>query len=157
MTLDEILKRGYTRETDLWRDKNGQWFDGDVPMKQPRLERAFSSWLNRAPDGRHCLENSIHWVYVRIEGPAFWVEGVRVLDDAIELRLTGDVIECLDVNTLRVDEGGVLHCSVRNGAEAKFRNHAALALSDFFEPSKDALFFKRGSTRVLIAGTEGTL
>lgn len=155
VTPEEMLKRGYTRETNLWRNDRGQWFDGETPLKQPRLERAFSSWLNRTSDGRHCLKNSIHWVYVRIEGPAFWVESTRALDGAIELSLTSGVTEVLDPHTLRVDSDGVLYCSVRNGAEAKFRNHAAVALSEFFEPKGDALFFTHGSTHVKIAGTEG--
>ena len=126
-----MLKRGYTRETDIRRDRGGRWFDGDVPIEHDNLARSFARWIDRAPDGRFCLQNDIHWVYATIEGAPYFVRSVGVHPDRIELHLSGDRVETLDPSTLRIGPDDALWCDVREGrVPARFDNHATTQLAD---------------------------
>ncbi len=125
-----LAARGLSRETALWRDAAGRWYDGEQPIEHPGLRRAFDRWLDRAPDGRPCLRNAIHWVYVRrIEGPYFFVRGVRFeADGRVTLRLSGEHEETLRPETLREARDGGLWCSVRGGLPARFDVESAQRL-----------------------------
>ena len=68
MATDAALPPGMSRETTIRRDVHGRWFHDGAPIEQANVERAFDTWVDRAPDGRYCLKNDIHWVYVAIEG-----------------------------------------------------------------------------------------
>ncbi len=108
-----LARMGYSRETRLRRDASGRWFDGDRPIEHPGLRHAFDGWIERAPDGRPCLRNTIHWVYVDIEGPYYFVRGVRFASDgSVQLMLSGEREARLRPETLREARDGGLWCSV---------------------------------------------
>ncbi len=108
-----LARMGYSRQTRLWRDAAGRWFDGEQPIEHVGLCRAFDGWVDRAPDGRPCLRNAIHWVYVRIEGPYYFVQGLRFEPDgAVRLLLSGGREAPLRPETLREAREGGLWCSV---------------------------------------------
>ncbi len=127
-----LAARGLSRETALGRDAAGRWYDGRQPIEHPGLQRAFDRWLDCAPDGRPCLRNDIHWVYVRrIEGPYFFVRGVRFEPDGrVTLQLSGDHEETLRPETLREARDGGLWCSVRGSLPARFDVESAQRLAE---------------------------
>ena len=125
---------GRSRETDIRRDAARRWWKGEERIDHPNLVRSFDGWIDRAEDGRFCLHNDINWAYFALEGPAYFVESVRVHDTGVTLLLSGDREEELVPETLRQDGEGALWCDVREGrCPARFENHASSALAGLLD------------------------
>ena len=126
------LLQGRTRETSIRRDARGRWHNGDDPIEHPSVARAFDGWVDRAEDGRYCLSNDINWAYVEIEGPPFFVREARLEPGGrVMLRLSGDLEEPLDPDSLRQDAEGSVYCDVKGGRlAARFDRYALAALVD---------------------------
>lgn len=135
-----MLQRGYTRETSIRRDRAGRWFDGDERITHENLVRSFEGWIDRAPDGRFCLQNDIHWVFVAIEGPPYFVRSVSLDEGGVTLHLSGERVEPLDPSTLRVGPEEALWCDVRDGrVPARFDNHATTQLAPLLVERGEAM------------------
>lgn len=137
LSPQELLARGFSRETTIRRDARGRWFsDGDL-ITHAKLAHAFDTWVDVAEDGRFCLKNSIHWVYVDLIGAPIFVRSLRVNARGIPLLLSDDREEELRLETLRADGHGLLYCTVRDGKMcAQFDTHAACQLSDLLEETE---------------------
>lgn len=124
----------WSRETRIRRDRHGVWFDGEEPIDQAAIARAFDAWIDVADDGRLCLRNSVNWAYVSVEGAPVFVRQARRDGDVILLQLSDGRTEALDPMTLAIDPEGALHCRVRAGALwARFDHAAAIALAEHIE------------------------
>lgn len=146
-----MKRRGFTRETTIRRDARGKWYQDGVALAHDGLSRSFDAWIERAPDGRFCLDNAINWAFVEIEGPPYSVRSASIADDRVTLQLSGDGVEELDPTTLRLGEDDALWCDVRGGrVPARFDNHAALALSEAFELEGDEARLVLGASRFAI-------
>jgi len=144
-----MLKRGYTRETSIRRDRAGRWFDGDERITHENLIRSFEGWIDRAPDGRFCLHNDIHWVYVAIEGAPYFIRSLSIDGDSVELQLSGGGSERLDPSTLRIGPDDSLWCDVLDGrVPARFDNHAATQLAPVLVERGDAMALRLGDAIV---------
>jgi hypothetical protein len=140
---------GRSRETQIRRDAGGRWYNGEDRIDHPNLVRSFDSWVDRAEDGRFCLRNAINWAYVEIEGAAYFVKDLTVVDDEIILRLSGGADEALDPDTLRQDGEGALWCIVREGrCPARFETHAATKLSQLIDEDDLGVYVEIGDQRV---------
>ncbi|MFT5353574.1 MAG: hypothetical protein ACI9KE_000773 [Polyangiales bacterium] len=129
MDAAEMLAKGFTRETTIVRDAKGRWFHDGEQLKHKGLCRSFDAWIDRAPDGRFCLQNNINWAFVEIEGPPYSVRAFALREDGPWLKLSGNIEERLDVDSLCIDPEGLLWCNVRGGrVPARFDNHAAVQL-----------------------------
>jgi hypothetical protein len=121
-----------SRETTITRDREGRWFHDGEPIAQQAIERAFDRWIDRAPDGRYILKNSVNWAYVRVDGAPIFVRSVSLEGEAVFLRLSDDRRERLVSSTLR--QGlldGALYCDVRAGTmSARFDRSAGFLLVD---------------------------
>ncbi len=149
MDAAEMLRRGFTRETAIRRDARGTWYDGDVPIDHAPLSRAFDRWIDRAPDGRLCLNNQINWAFVQIEGPPFFVRSVRWAGTEAWLTLSGDTEERLDPTTLRRGPEDGLWCDVREGrVPARFDDHATGRLAERLGEDDAGLYFEIDGSRV---------
>ena len=138
-----MLRRGFTRETEIRRDAAGRWFLGGEPITHPRLVRSFEGWIDRAEDGRYCLSNEINWAYVELTGPPYFVKSVHFVEQTCLLRLSGDREEPLNPQTLRMSDEGHLWCDVRQGrVPARFDSHAATQLAAHLEEKDERLFFQ---------------
>lgn len=145
----ELLRRGFTRETAVRRDRKGRWFDGDEPITHPRLVGKLDAWIDRAPDGRFCLSNDINWAFVEIEGAPYFVRGVRIADGEVLLRLSGGEEEILDPKTLRLDGHDALWCDVRGGrVPARFERTAMHQLAAVMEEDEEGPFFRIKASKV---------
>lgn len=144
------LLGGLTRETQIYRDARGRWFNEGQPLEHPNLVRSFEGWVDRAEDGRYCVSNDINWAYIQLDGPAYFVRAVRIGPQGrITLHLSGDREEVLDASTLRQDENGVLYCDVREGrVPARFDAHAMMQLEECLRQDDEGLFLQLGNRRV---------
>jgi len=142
----QLFLQGLTRETSIRRDSLGRWFyDGD-PLTHPNLVRAFNRWLDRAEDGRYCLRNDLHWVYVTLEGPPRFVHAVeRTAEGEFTMHLSDERTEQLQPATLRQDTAGALYCELQNGLWARFDNSAMAQLADDIDEDE-------GGPHILVSG-----
>ena len=144
-----MLRRGYTRETAIRRDRRGRWFKGEERSEHPGVARSFDGWIERAADGRWCLRNDINWAYVAIEGPPYFVRGVRLAPDALPvLLLSGDHEEPLDPETLRMDAADALWCDVRGGLPARFDPHAQQGLAELVDEDEQGVVLRLAGAAV---------
>lgn len=143
----EMLARGFTRETQIRRDRKGRWFDGDEAITHPRLVERLDAWIDRAPDGRFCLSNEINWAFVEIAGPPYFVRRVRLND--LMLHLSGGREEPLDASTLRLDAHDALWCDVRGGrVPARFDRNAIHQLATLMEEDEEGPFLRIKASKV---------
>lgn len=141
--------QGRTRETEIRRDARGRWFNGADRIEHPKLTRSFDGWIDRADDGRFCLSNSINWAYIEIEGPPYFVRDVEPSGDGFVLRLSGELRESLDPESLRQGPQGALWCTVKNGrCPARFDNHAVSKMSDWVREDDDGVYLVIESQKV---------
>ncbi|MDD9940003.1 MAG: hypothetical protein OXU20_02975 [Myxococcales bacterium] len=141
--------KGRTRETAIRRDALGHWYDGPDPLTHPRLVESFDGWIRRAEDGRYCLSNDINWAYISLEGPPFFVRGVTLAPQGVQLRLSGGGTEWLDPQTLRQGPDGALYCSILAGElTARFDNSAAAGLESLLGEDEKGVYIALGGARV---------
>jgi hypothetical protein len=145
---------GQTRETNIRRDAQGRWFDGDVLLEHAKLVRAFDRWLGRAEDGRYCLLNDINWAYVSIDGPPLFVRAVtfdaKEPDSLPWLTLSDDRTERLNAQTLRQGrDDDALYCDAREGQlPARFDRHAQQQLEPVLREDDAGVYLALGKERV---------
>lgn len=136
---------GRSRETTLWRDRAGQWFDGEQRIRHRGVARAFDRWLERAPDGRYRLRNAVNWAYVRIEGSPYFVRQLKAHADALWLTLSDGSKERLDPQRLSHREATWFFAEVKQGsAEAQFDRHCAQRLADYLRLEGEAVLLDLG-------------
>ncbi len=149
MDEEELARRGWSRDTQLRRDADGRWYDGEVLVEHPGVRRAFDAWIDRAPDGGWCLRNALHWVRVELEGPPVFVTSARLDGDSAWLALSDGREERLDPDSLHLDAEGHLACEVRGGRlPARFRPAALAAVSDALISEGETLVWVAGGRRV---------
>lgn len=147
MDPSELLQ-GRTRETSIYRDAQGRWFQDGEPLEHENLVRSFEGWIERAEDGRYCLKNDINWAYFTLEGAPYFVRHARVDADRVVMELSGGLSEVLDVTTLRQGPDGALYCSVRGDLPARFDRHVLTQLEDHVGEDEQGPFLLVSSQRV---------
>jgi hypothetical protein len=145
-----LALRGFSRETTLFRDAEGNWFHDGQPLEHANLVRAFDRWIERAPDGRYCVKNDINWAYIRIEGPPFFVRSVSLdASGSPQLLLSNDRCEPLRPDTLRAGRDGALYCDVGAGdMVARFDRHAAMQLEPLIAEDAQGIYVQLAGQRV---------
>lgn len=146
--MDEKLPFGLSRETTIVRTADGRWFHDGEPLENPKLSRAFDTWIERAEDGRFCLKNDINWAYFKLEGAPFFVRAVQVSDGRAELLLSNDKWVTLDPRTLREGPDSALYCQAYPDMCARFDSHAAVQLGELLDEDDQGPFFRVGEERV---------
>ncbi len=139
----------WSRETKIVLDAQGCWYEDGVLVENPQVARAFNRWIARAPDGRYCLQNSVNWAYVEVQGAPVFVESIRVVEGTVELQLSDESVETLRSPSLRQDAQGALYCDVRGGdLPAKFRRRAMFELEPLLDEDADGVFLTIGGDKV---------
>lgn len=139
---------GLSRETTIRRTADGKWFQGDEPIDNPKLARAFDRWISKAEDGRYCLKNDINWAYFTLEGPPYFVRSAQPEGDAVTLALSNDESTTLDFATLREGPDGALYCDAYPGMAARFDTHASVQLSELVAEDEQGPYLRCGKERV---------
>lgn len=147
MDPSEFLQ-GRTRETSIYRDAEGRWFQDGEPLEHENLVRSFEGWIERAEDGRYCLKNDINWAYFTLEGAPYFVRRARVEADGVVMELSGGLSEVLDATTLRQGPDGALYCSVRGDLAARFDRHVLTQLEDHVGEDDEGPFLSLNGRKV---------
>lgn len=147
----ELAARGFSRETKIRRDAKGRWFEDDVLVEHAGMHKAFDSWVSRAPDGRLCLQNSIHWVYVEIEGPPVFVRSLRITENGVHLRLSTGREERLVIESLYLTQQGEMFCLVHQETlEARFDSAPLAMLADLLQETDEGYTLQIGREFVTV-------
>lgn len=131
---------GRSRESTLALDRHGRWSHDGEPVEHPGLLAALPRWVTRHPDdGRPILANGYDWCYFAVEATPFFIETIEPIPGGagLALVLSDGTREPLDLETLRLDDDGVLRCGVKGRtAEARFGRLAQLALEPWLVDSE---------------------
>jgi uncharacterized protein len=121
-------------------DKEGIWFYGDDEIFRKEIILLFYDNLKQDHSGRYVIELGHEKCYVEVEDAPFIVKSVSRdktadgNDEAIHLHLSDGKNEPLEPNTLRIGNGNVLYCSVRNRRfAARFSRAAYYQIVNFVE------------------------
>lgn len=138
---------GASSEVDIRRDAEGRWYHEGVLVEHEGVARSFDAWVDRHENGRYVLRNEVNWAFVEIEGPPMFVRRVQVQPEALQLELSGGLVEALKPETLRRDREGRLYCQVRGGRlTAAFGRQAMFDLSPVLEGDEQAVRVRVGTT-----------
>ncbi|MEW5742302.1 MAG: DUF1285 domain-containing protein [Myxococcota bacterium] len=150
-----IPKKWHTREdSGLKLDKHLTWFhDGEV-IDHPNIVEAFNRGVRVTDDGRTQLHFGGDWCFIEVEDCAFGVVAVDVSEGSrLSVRLSDRTAEWLDVDSLALDDEGVVTVKVKGGkAKARFSRNAQAQLAEFLVREGDRLTLvvegKRWPTRL---------
>jgi hypothetical protein len=127
---------GLSRDTDITLTADGRFLVAGVPFQHEGLARTFAGWIDRGPDGRYVLRNSLHWVRLDVQGAPLHARRALVTEDArgdaqrATLLLTsGDEVP-LRPETLVEGPDGALFARARDGTwPVRLSPEAALDLA----------------------------
>jgi len=119
-------------------DKDGVWYYNGAEMFRKEIVNLFYENLRRDDSGRYIIEMANDCCYIEVEDVPFVVKTVlrshNGESDRIELLLNNSDLDLLDPNSLRVGDGNVLYCSVKNGAfEARFSRASYYQIAEYAE------------------------
>jgi hypothetical protein len=126
---------GASRESRLRLDREGQFWDGDEKIEQPRFRDALNAWISRHPDdGRYLLTNGYDWTYFTVDDAPFFVGAVHDQGGQPYLVLTEGTEQKMRATGLKQGEDGALYTPVEvRGVmfEARFTRTAQAQLAPF--------------------------
>lgn len=133
---------GRSRESTIRLDENGHFWHDGARVEHLGMQKAFASWIALHPeDGRFILTNGWDWTYFTVDDVPFFVKGLHIDGDTVQLRLSDDSREELDPTSLSVADNDAVYVRVKQGRfDARFTPEAQtglgplLAESDAGEP-----------------------
>ncbi len=126
--------------SDIKIDKEGIWYYCGQHMFRKDILCLFFENLHLDDCGKHFIELNGEICYVDVEDTAFVVNAVyrtRTQDeghDRIEILLSDDSLEALDIESLFVGNGNVMYCRVKEGKfVARFTRKSYYQLAELIE------------------------
>ena len=123
--------------------RDGNWYNDDERIDNPRIALLFSQSIKRNPDGSYYLQVAEERAPVTVEDTPYVVKTLE--DDELggfSMILNDDSREPLDPAALEVGADHVLYARVKGGdARARFLRSAYYHLSDRFETDGAGGFF----------------
>ena len=127
-------------------DKEGRWFHKGLEMIHREFIKLFYQNMKVDSQGRYVITLAGDQCYVDVEDTPYVVWRTAVTNDdgtgpRFSLHLSDDSLEDLDPHTLKVGEGNVLYCKIRNGTlPARFSRPAYYQLTEHIEEEKGIFF-----------------
>ena len=146
---------------DIWIDKEGTWYFRGAEMFRREIVNLFYQNLVKDPFGRYMIVLEDDQCFLEVEDVPFVVRSVHLDcdipgDHAIILHLCDEKMEKLDLSTLRIRDGNVLYCAVRNRQfEARFSRAAYYQFTQHveYDPISDEYYIAlNGHRHILIKG-----
>lgn len=130
--------------------KHGVWLSNGEEITHGETVAAYAKHLGRDEEG-YFIRIGKDFKRIEVEDTAYFVKSFSVEGDRIEIRLSDDSLETLDLDTLRY-EPGRLTCQVKSGSEtAKFVSTAYHSFLSLFTEEPDAYTLAVGGRRLRIA------
>jgi hypothetical protein len=114
--------------------RDGNWYNDDEQIENPRIAMLFSQSIRRNPDGGYYLQVAEERAPITVEDTPYVVKAIE--DDGAGnfiVVTNDDAREPLDPSTLEVGRDNVLYCRVKRGEfQARFLRTAYYHLSGHF-------------------------
>jgi hypothetical protein len=128
-------------QSDIKIDKDGIWYYRGAHMFRKDILCVFFQHLKIDESGRYFVELNEEIYYLDVEDTAFVVTAVYKTKEPsnghemIDVLLSDDCVETLDLNSLSVGRDNVMYCRIRNGVfKARFTRNSYYQLAEFIEP-----------------------
>jgi uncharacterized protein len=144
---------------DIKIDKDGIWYYRGAHMFRKEILCIFFDSLKIDECGKYLIELGEETCYLDVEDTAFVVTAVNKtkqeneIEDHIDIRLTDDSVEKLDLSTLYVGKENVLYCKVKNKKfPARFSRNSYYQLAQFIdqEEKENCFFIKLNEEKYFI-------
>ena len=127
-------------ESDIKIDKEGIWYYCGAHMFRKEILCVFFENLHMDDCGRHFIELNGEIYYIDVEDTAFVVTAVFRTNardcgrDRIEILLSDDSLEELDLQSLVVGRDNVMYCRIKDGRfVARFTRKSYYQLAELIE------------------------
>ena len=134
--------------SDIRIDKEGVWYYKGAHMFRKEILSVFFEHLKIDECGKYLIELGEERCYLDVEDTAFVVAAVyktKLPDngrDQIDILLSDDSCEKLEMNSLHVGRDNVLYCRVKEGKfTARFSRKSYYQLAEFIEQSENGNHF----------------
>lgn len=148
-----------SRESQIRVDRDGHiWHQGERVL-HPGLARTLARWIDIDENGRYVMRNALDWCFITVDHTPLVVRNVVLETDPamrIEVELSDDSTEALDLSTVQVDPDGVVYAHVRNAKLlARFDRQPSFKFLEHVEAdAKGIMVFQLGSKTARIAPLE---
>ncbi len=148
-----------SRESNIRVDREGHiWHEGERVL-HPGLARTLARWIDIEPSGRYVMRNALDWCFITVDHTPLVVRSVTLETDPamrVEVELSDDTTEKLDLRTVQVDPDGVVYAHVRGGKLlARFDRQPSFKFLEHVEADeKGIMIFRLGTLMVRIAPLE---
>lgn len=129
-------------------DKEGIWYYNGAHMFRKEILNVFFEHLKIDECGKYLIEMGSERCYLEVEDTAFVVFTVnktKITDNGreqIEIILSDDSCEILEMNSLQEGRNNVLYCLVKEGRfTARFSRKSYYQLAEFIEQSENGASF----------------
>ena len=113
--------------------RDGNWYNDDERIENPRIALLFSQSVRRAPDGGYYLQVAEERAPITVEDTPYVVKDIDERAGGIVVVTNDEACEPLDPSTLEVGPDNVLYCRVKGGEfRARFLRTAYYHLSRHF-------------------------
>jgi hypothetical protein len=156
---DEAVPFKLSRESRIRVDRDGHiWHEGERVL-HPGLARTLAHWIDIDEQGRYVMRNALDWCFVTVDHTPLVVRAVRLETDPamrVEVELSDDSSEALDLSTVQVDPDGVVYAHVRGGKLlARFDRQPSFKFLEHVDTDDRGLMtFALGTLSVRIAPLE---
>lgn len=127
-------------QSDIRIDKDGIWHYRGAHMFRKDILCIFFQHLKIDESDRYYVELNEEIYYLDVEDTAFVVTAVYKTKEPskgyeiIDILLSDDCVETLDLNSLSVGRDNVMYCRIRNGVfKARFTRSSYYQLAQFIE------------------------
>jgi len=136
--------------SDIKIDKDGIWYYRGAHMFRKDILCVFFEHLKTDDSGKYFIDLNGEIYYLDVEDTAFVISAVYKTKDLsdgkeqIEVLLSDDSREKLDLSTLTIGDGNVMYCVIKNGRfPARFTRQSYYQLAEFVEQddTTDEVFF----------------
>lgn len=148
-----------SRESQIRVDRDGHIWHEDERVLHPGLARTLARWIDLDDSGRYVMRNPLDWCFITVDHTPLVVRTVRLETDPamrVEVELSDDTTEPLDLAKVQVDPDGVVYARVRGGRLlARFDRQPSFKFLEHVETDESGLMiFELGSLSARIAPLE---
>lgn len=146
-------------ESDIKIDKEGIWYYRGAHMFRKDILCIFFENLNLDDCDRYFIQLNQEICYLDVEDTAFVVESVSRTKnpsdgfEQIEILLSDDSTEILDLSTLAVGKDNVMYCRIKDGKfPARFRRKSYYQLTEHIreDEAEDAFYVFLNNQKFMI-------
>lgn len=129
------------KDFEIKIDKDGLWYYNGAHMFRKEILKVFFQSMRMDACGQYWIEMGAERCPLMVEDAPFVVTAVyktKSPKETIDIVLSDDSCESLEMTSLHIGQGNVLYCRVKNGMfPARFLRKSYYQLAEFIEPSEE--------------------